>query len=119
MADDYAALFASGIIIINAYNLFKPAFLDLMDAAPEAEVKTDVANAAAGVEGVKLIEKCLVRKMGFDLFVDIHVVVDGKITVNQGHLIGHNVKDSLIQQFPRIKDVLVHIEPDDLLRKHI
>jgi len=117
MADDYAALFASGIIIFNAYNLFKPAFLDLTDAAPEAQVHKDVADAASNVEGVKSIEKCIVRKMGFDLFVDIHVVVDGKITVNQGHLIGHNVKDNLIKQFPRIKDVLVHIEPDDMERK--
>jgi cation diffusion facilitator family transporter len=114
MADDYAALFASGIIIINAYNLFKPAFYDLTDAAPESKINKDIVEAALCVEGVKEIEKCLVRKMGFDLFVDMHVVVDGKISVNQGHLIGHNVKDELIVKYPRIKDVLVHIEPNDI-----
>jgi cation diffusion facilitator family transporter len=113
MADDYAALFASAIIIFNAYNLFKPAFYDLTDVAPGIQINNDVIEAAKDVEGVKEIEKCIVRKMGFDLFVDMHVVVDGKITVNQGHFIGHNVKDKLIEKFPRIKDVMVHVEPDD------
>ncbi|MFO7445612.1 MAG: cation diffusion facilitator family transporter [Ignavibacteriaceae bacterium] len=115
-ADDWAALFASGIIIYNAYKLFKPALYDLTDAAPEINIDEEVVCYAKMVEGVKGIDKCFVRKMGFDLFVDIHVVVNGKITVNEGHLIGHNVKDKLIETNPRIKDVLVHIEPDDIIK---
>jgi len=117
-ADDWAALFASGIIIYNAYKLLKPAIYDLTDAAPEIEINKSIIKTAQGVKGVVEIDKCIVRKSGFDLFVDIHVVVDGKVTVNQGHLIGHNVKDSLIENNPRIKDVLVHIEPDDIHQKN-
>lgn len=113
-ADDYAALFASGIIIFNAYRLFKPAFFEIMDTAPPNHILVDVKSAASKVEGVIEIDKCFVRKMGLEFFVDIHVVVDRDIPVHVGHLIGHNVKDELMIFNPKITDVLVHIEPTQL-----
>jgi cation diffusion facilitator family transporter len=113
-ADDYAALFASGIIIFNAYRLFKPAFSEIMDTAPPIHVLDGIKSAAGKVDGVMLIDKCLVRKMGLEFFVDIHVVVDRNLPVHVGHLIGHNVKDELMKFNPKISDVLVHIEPTHL-----
>ncbi len=110
-ADDYAALFASVIIIINAYRLFKPAFFEIMDTAPPPQVLEDIRVAASKVDGVQAIDKCYVRKMGIEFFVDIHVVVNRDIPVHAGHLIGHNVKDELMSFNPKITDVLVHIEP--------
>lgn len=113
-ADDYAALFASGIIIFNAYRLFKPAFFEIMDTAPPNHVLEEIKSAAAKVNGVMLIDKCFVRKMGLEFFVDIHVVVDRNLPVHVGHLIGHDVKDELMKYNPKITDVLVHIEPTQL-----
>ena len=110
-ADDYAALFASGIIIINAYRLFKPSFYEIMDTAPPINILEEVKSAATKVEGVMGIDKCYVRKMGLEFFVDIHVIVDRNLPVHAGHLIGHNVKDELMKFNPKISDVLVHIEP--------
>jgi len=43
--------------------------------------------------------------------MDIHVTVDGTINVKQGHDIGHDVKNSLIESNLKIADVIVHIEP--------
>lgn len=113
-ADDYAALFASGIIIFNAFRLFKPAFFEIMDTAPPNHVLEEIKSAAAKVNGVMLIDKCFVRKMGLEFFVDIHVVVDRNLPVHVGHLIGHDVKDELMKSNPKITDVLVHIEPTQL-----
>lgn len=113
-ADDYAALFASIIIIINATRLFKPAFFEIMDTAPPAHILEEVKTAAAKVNGVMGIDKCFVRKMGLDLFVDIHVIVERNLPVHEGHLIGHNVKDELMKFNPKISDVLVHIEPSQI-----
>jgi len=110
-ADDYAALFASGIIIFNAYRLFKPAFSEIMDTAPPIHILEEVKSAAGKVDGVMTIDKCFVRKMGLEFFVDIHVVVNRDLPVHAGHLIGHNVKDELMKFNPKISDVLVHIEP--------
>jgi cation diffusion facilitator family transporter len=113
IADDFAALFAAGIIIFNAYRIFRPALNDMMDAAPPPTISEEVRAVASTVEGVVGLEKCFVRKMGFELFVDLHVLVDGELTVREGHDIAHKVKEKLLESNPRIYDVLVHIEPDD------
>ncbi len=110
-ADDYAALLASGVIIFNAYRLLKPALYEITDAAPAPDVIIKVREGASKVPGVLAIDKCFVRKMGFEYYVDIHVIVDGNMKVYEGHDIAHRVKDDLIKNYPKISDVLVHIEP--------
>lgn len=110
-ADDFAALFASVIIIINAYRIFKPALFELLDTAPPTQVVQKVRGVAGKVENVMGIDKCFVRKMGFDYFVDIHVLVDANLPVFKGHEIAHKVKDELMKEYSNISDVLVHIEP--------
>jgi cation diffusion facilitator family transporter len=121
-ADDYAALCASAIIIFNAYRLFKPALFEIMDAAPSPEVINKVIETSLGVDGVVAIDKCFARKMGFQYYIDMHVIVDGNISVHRGHEISHKVKDELVDTFKNISDVLIHIEPateERLNRKHI
>lgn len=110
-ADDFAALFASVIIIINAYRIFKPALFELLDTAPPTQIVQKVRGVAGKVENVMGIDKCYVRKMGFDYFVDIHVLVDANLPVHKGHEIAHKVKDELMKEYSNISDVLVHIEP--------
>jgi len=110
-ADDFAALFASVIIIINAYRIFKPALYELLDTAPPANTIQKVRDVAKKVENVMGIDKCYVRKMGFDYFVDIHVLVEANLPVFKGHEIAHKVKDELMKEYSNISDVLVHIEP--------
>jgi len=111
-ADDWAALVASTVIIYNAYRLFRPAINEVMDAAPPPHIEGQIRTTALAVSGVIRLDKCFVRKMGFDYFVDLHVVVNGSLSVREGHLIGHNVKDAVCASNPRIADVLIHIEPD-------
>jgi cation diffusion facilitator family transporter len=110
-ADDWAALIASGLIFYNAIQLLRPGLAEIMDAAPSAEIVNKVRVLAAQVAEVKQIEKCYVRKMGFDYFVDLHIEIDPEITVAEGHRIAHIVKDKLLASGLSIKDVLVHIEP--------
>jgi len=110
-ADDWAALFAAFVIVFNGCRLMRPALAEVMDAAPHPEVEASVRQAAAKVAGVAGLEKCYVRKMGFDLYVDIHVEVDGHISVHDGHAIAHDVKNAVRRTNPLIADVLVHIEP--------
>jgi len=121
-ADDYAALGASIIIIYNAYKLFKPALFEIMDTAPSPELINKIVATSLLVDGVQAIDKCFARKMGFQYYIDMHVIVDGKITVHKGHEISHKVKNELVESFQNISDVLIHIEPateERLNRKHI
>jgi|SRR5579862_8882819 len=113
-ADDWAALGAACILLFNAYRQLRPALAELTDAAPPGDIDSAVRRVARAVPGVAGLDKCFVRKMGFDLYVDLHVVVDGDIPVREGHRIAHLVKDAILASDSRIAEVLVHIEPLDL-----
>jgi cation diffusion facilitator family transporter len=110
-ADDWAALFACALIGANGYRLLRPALYEIMDTAPRGKIVDLVRNAAASVPGVVRIDKSLVRKMGLSFYVDLHVEVDGSISVREGHRIAHAVKRAIQESDRRIADVLVHIEP--------
>jgi len=120
-ADDYAALCASLIIIYNAYKLFKPALFEIMDTAPSQEFVNKIIDVSLKVEDVIAIDKCFARKMGLQYYIDMHVIVYGNITASNGHQISHNVKNKLVNSFPNVSDVLIHIEPateERLMRSH-
>jgi len=76
-------------------------------------VERRVRTIAESVVGVESIEQCRVRRSGLTYLVDIHVEVDGTLSVRRGHQIAHLVKDALIKSEVPIMDVLVHIEPAD------
>lgn len=110
-ADDWAALIASFIILYNGIHLLRPALNEIMDAAPSNEIVGKVRELAGDIPDVDLVEKCFVRKMGFDYYVDLHIQVSPLLTVAQGHEIAHHVKDTLLKSELQIKDVLIHVEP--------
>jgi len=110
-ADDWAALFACGVIAANGVRLLRPALSEIMDTAPRGEIVDRVRNAAGAVPGVIEVEKCFVRKMGLSFYVDLHVRVDESITVREGHDIAHEVKRAIREADGRIADALVHVEP--------
>src|SRR6266446_5082371 len=110
-ADDWAALFACAVIAANGIRLLRPAFYEIMDTAPRAKFVRSICQAATSVPGVVEVEKCRARQMGLDFYVDLHVGVDGKMSVHEGHEIAHRVKSAIQQSDSRVADVLVHIEP--------
>ncbi|MFY0481722.1 cation diffusion facilitator family transporter [Flavobacterium sp. PLA-1-15] len=113
-ADDWAALFASFLIVYNAYLIFRPALGEILDEHLYDDMIEDIRNIATTVEGVIDTEKCFVRKTGMTYLVDLHMTVKGNITVSEGHEIAHRLKDAIIKEIPEIADVLIHTEPDDL-----
>ncbi len=112
-ADDWAALLASGFIVYNAYLIFRPALGEIMDEHMHDDFIVEIKKVALTVEEVKGTEKCYVRKAGMAFLVDLHLLVDGKLSVKKGHEIAHDVKKEIQSKFPEIADVLIHIEPED------
>ena len=110
-ADDWAALFACGLIALNGLRLLHPALQEAMDTAPPGQLTESVCTISAAVPGVVEIGDCRIRKMGLEFYVDIHVSVDAALTVRAGHAIAHAVKDAIRSANPAVADVLVHIEP--------
>ncbi|MEE9169811.1 MAG: cation diffusion facilitator family transporter, partial [bacterium] len=112
-ADGWAALIACCVIFYNGIRMLRPAMSEVMDSAVP-DVEEAVRSIAENVDGVVAVEKCRIRKSGLGLLMDIHVTVDGNISVREGHGIGHIVKDHLFQSELSIHDVVVHVEPDNM-----
>src|SRR5438874_10434704 len=110
-ADDVAAIVAAAIIAWNGWRLLRPALNELMDRAPSREMIERIRRVAQTVAGVEAVEKCLVRKMGYNYYVDMHVEVDPQMTVQRSHEIAHEVKDKIRSRIHAVRDVLIHIEP--------
>lgn len=110
-ADDWAAIAAACVIAWNGWKLLYPAINELMDTAPDRGIREQIRTLAGKVPGVANVEKCFVRKMGYQLYVDMHVEVDPQMTVLRSHEIAHQVKDTIRREIPAVRDVLIHIEP--------
>lgn len=110
-ADDYAALLACGIIVINGSLIAKGALHDVLDGNVSEHLIPEIRLIAREIPGVVDIEKCRLRKSGIGFFVELHVCVRGDTTVREGHEIGHAVKDRLLAANLRILDAVIHLEP--------
>lgn len=110
-ADEAAALCVVAAILWSGSMLFRSSTSELLDPQADVSLVTDIRQAAAAVPGVCAVEKLWVRKTGLEYLADIHIQVEGSLSVEEGHLIGHRVKDRLVGEFPTLRDVLVHLEP--------
>lgn len=115
-ADDWAALFAAGIILFNGISLLRRPLNDLMDAMPEAGVVERVRAAAEGVPGVLHTEKLAIRRTGLVYRVTIHVQAEPSMTLHQAHVLSGMVKSAIRNALPAVQSVLVHMEPFEEVR---
>lgn len=113
-ADDWAALFAAGVIVYNSYLIFRPALGEIMDEHLYEELVSRIRAVSKSVSGVEGTEKCFVRKSGMKYHVELHAKVDASISVHDGHEIAHHLKDTLRSELPELGHVLIHIEPADV-----
>lgn len=111
-ADDWAALFASGFILYNSYKIFRPALGEIMDEHVYEDLVEEIRKVALTVDGILGTEKCFIRKTGMRYHLELHAIVDGNLSVKQGHLLAHNLEDALRKERPDFGRILIHIEPN-------
>lgn len=112
-ADDWAALFASTLILYNSYLILRPALGEVMDEQLYEDLVIEIRAKSTEVQGVIGTEKCFIRKSGMKFHVDLHVIVNSEISVKVGHDIAHKLKDYLRTEMPNLGHVLIHIEPNE------
>lgn len=110
-ADEAAALVVVAAILISGVKLFRSSTSELLDPQADEQLVEQIRATAEQTPGVSQVEKLWVRKTGMEYLADIHIQVDAQLTVDEGHRIGHRVKDRLVEQFASLRDVLVHLEP--------
>jgi len=110
-ADRYGGMIVGLIVIFTGARVVRDTALQLMDTMPDGSHMAEIRAAAAGVAGVRGVEKCFARKTGLRYHVDLHLEVDPEMTVRRSHEIAHNVQLRIKEKVDWVADVLVHVEP--------
>lgn len=110
VADEAAAILASGVILLTAWHLIQPALHELLDAtSPEQE--QHIRQIAESIDGVLCVEKVAVRKSGAGHHADMHLQLDPELSLNHAHALAGKVKARLRSEIPALTGVLIHVEP--------
>jgi len=109
--DRIGAIVVSLIILKVSWDIVFPALKKLSDSGVSGKETEQIRSLAMQVDGVKDAHAIRTRDAGHGIFVDMHVLVDGNISVSEGHDISEKVRDEIINKGHDVLDVVVHIEP--------
>ncbi len=111
--DALAAIGLGTMIIRMGLLLSWNALKELIDTALSQEEVEAIRHAIIDIDGVVDLHMLRTRLMGGRALVDVHLQVDGNISVSEGHQISENVRTQIIDKFDSVDEVLVHIDPED------
>jgi len=111
--DTLGAVLVSAFILHAAVKIIWPCILEISDAAAPQSINSQIEQIAEGVAGVHELHELRTRRVGSSIHADIHIVVDGHLSVLEGHRIADRVRDQVRSQVADVVDVLVHVDPYD------
>ena len=111
---DAAAAFIIGALIIKmGMTMIYQSIRELMDSSVEPKILKHIIQQIKDVPGVCSIHQLRTRSLGGSIFVDVHIIVDSKISVSEGHHIAEEIHLGLVKNISNVMDVIVHIDPED------
>ncbi len=84
---------------------------DLVDTAPGSDVVNDLREHILPTPGVEAYHRFRARRIGDMVEIDLHLQVNPRLTVQQGHEVARTVKRNILNKHPEVLDVLIHVEP--------
>jgi len=109
--DHIGAVVVSIFIFRAAWQIGWPALRELMDAGAPGKDRRRIEEIVLATAGVERVHEVRTRYVGSRLQVDLHIMVDGNMTVREGHKISEAVEERLLAAGPDLVDVVVHLEP--------
>jgi cation diffusion facilitator family transporter len=110
--DAFAALLVSFFIVKVGLEILKSALHEFIDAAPKPEVIDQIMKCALTVNGVHTAHDLKIRTSGGRYQMEIHIVVDGRLTVLEGHKLAKAVENCLIEDVGNFERIIVHVDPE-------
>ena len=111
--DAIAAAGVALMIIKIGWDLGWHSLRELVDTALDTERVEAIRQEILAVDGVDSLHMLRTRRMGQDALADVHILVDPRLSVSEGHHISETVRSKLVRAFDELQDVLVHIDPED------
>ena len=109
--DAVASLVICVFIIKAAYDIFKDAIDKMVDKACDDETEESMRKCVLEQEGVLGIDMLLTRVFGNKIYVDLEICADGERPLKETHDIAERVHDCIEREFPKVKHIMVHVNP--------
>lgn len=110
--DAAGAVLVAVFILRVSWEIVKPAFQELVDAGID-DKSSEVEAVVCAIPGVRSVHHVRARRYGGAFQADLHVQVQGDMSVSDGHAIGHEVKDAIVRAGIGVEDAIIHVEPAD------
>jgi cation diffusion facilitator family transporter len=111
--DSWAALLVSLLIAKVGASFIVSAIKEFIDTSPGKDVVTHIESCASTVDGVTDVHDLRARTSGGEVFVEIHITVNGDITVRRGHEVAKEVEMCLKDRVPHLGKAIVHVDPSE------
>ena len=111
--DSVVALATALFLLTGAFRIGKGAFDALMDRGANPEIITGIEKIAADFPGIEGFHDLKTRTAGSQVFVNLHVEIDGDLSLHDAHAIGAALRRAIIEKFPQA-DVIIHKDPAHL-----
>jgi len=108
--DPIAAIAVSVLILVLAYRMGRPAVEELLEVSLPPEEQDRIATVVTGTPGVKAFHNLRTRRNGNLRVVDIHVKVDGEMSVAKSHDITRDIEQRLNNELGEVM-TNIHVEP--------
>ena len=109
--DPFAGAVVALAIIKMAYDLGKETIHNTLDRVLQEDETKEYITTVEKTVGVMHVDEFFAREHGHYVIVDLKIAVNPKISVEEGHQIGKEVKKTLMSEYKNIQDVFVHINP--------
>jgi cation diffusion facilitator family transporter len=111
--DALAALIVGLLIIKMGAGYGWNSIRELVDTGVDENTLDEIKKIILRIPGVEKVHQLRTRMMGADTFIDVHILVCNSISVSEGHYIAQKVHYTLMKKLPQIKDVTIHVDPED------
>lgn len=111
--DPAAAIVVAVMILKVGYNIAFMGLSDLMDTALSEEENRRIETMINGMPGVVQTHNLRTRRIGGEVLMDVHILVDPEVSVTEGHHIAEKVRRELIRAMDNVQDILVHVDTED------
>lgn len=111
--DSVASLVICLFIVKAAYDIFKDAIDKMVDHSCDKETEQSLRECVLSQEGVIGIDMLSTRIFGNKIYADIEISADGSRTLRESHDIAEKVHSAIEQEFPKVKHIMVHVNPAD------
>lgn len=110
LLDPIAAALVGFMVSKMGWEFLWSALHDLTDRAADEEQTHEIEQEILAVPGVRGIHDLRTRKTGDMILVDVHLEIDGQITVRAGHDIAEEVHRRVMDKH-RVLNVMTHVDP--------